>query len=137
MLIYNKIYHKNRRKALRLNPTNAEKILWSHLRNSCLGLKFRRQHGIGEYIVDLYCPAKRLVIEVDGDSHFDEAQIKYDKLRTEYFNKLKINILRFTNLEIYHDLERVLEAIEDYAKNTPSNSPLVRGRDRGSVSPPY
>lgn len=135
MLIYNKIHHKNRRRALRSDSTNAEKILWSHLRNSYLGLKFRRQHGIGEYIVDFYCPAKRLVIEVDGDSHFDDAQIQYDKLRTEYFNKLKIDIIRFTNLDIYHDMERVSEVIKNYASNTPSNSPLVRGRaDNRSTS---
>jgi very-short-patch-repair endonuclease len=63
--------------------------LWSRLRSRQLqGLKFRRQHGIGAYIVDFYCPEQSLVIEIDGDSHADTAQIVKDKQREKYLKSL-------------------------------------------------
>ena len=77
------------------------------------GFKFRRQFGIGKYIVDFYCPELKLVIEIDGDSHFQENR-SYDKKRQQYLKSLGLIVLRFTNHEIYHDLERALNIIKQY-----------------------
>ncbi len=91
--------------------TPAEKILWEKLRNYQLcGYKFRRQHPIGSYIVDFYCPAKHLGIEVDGDSH--EEQIEYDRKRTAILNKFGINVIRLTNQQVHEGVEAVLNEIQ-------------------------
>ncbi len=75
----------NLKRHLRSEMTNAETRLWSKLRaKQFQGLKFRRQHGIGPYIVDFYCPERSLVIEVDGDSHAAECQVIRDKRREAY-----------------------------------------------------
>jgi very-short-patch-repair endonuclease len=68
--LFNDPDQKSFRKELRNEPTRAEYLLWQALKGSALGYKFRRQHGIGKYVVDFYCPSKRLVVEVDGDTHF-------------------------------------------------------------------
>ena len=74
--IHNNKNQKSRRKNLRNNMTKAEIILWSKLKGKQLGYKFRRQHGIGKYIIDFYCPKLKLIIEVDGDVHGFYNQIK-------------------------------------------------------------
>ena len=79
---------KHRRKELRNSQTPQEFKLWFHLKNKKLGVKFRRQHGIGSYIVDFYCSDKNLVIELDGNQHLESRE--YDKERSSYFNCLKI-----------------------------------------------
>jgi len=112
--IFNKEGQKQRRRSLRSEPTKAEQVLWSHLRKSQLGFKFRRQTGIGGYIVDFYCPKKKLVIEVDGDSHFESGQKEYDEKRSSYLENLGLFVVRFTNFEVYDDLENVLQRIKDY-----------------------
>ena len=100
-----------RRKELRNNSTPEEILLWLRLKNSQTGLKFRRQHSIGGYIVDFYCPVKKLAIEIDGPQHFTKENMKYDKIRSEYLDGLNIKVLRFTNLEINNEMEKVLEKI--------------------------
>ena len=65
--------------------TEPEKRLWSILRNNQLGVKFRRQHGIGHYIVDFYCPELKLIIEVDGESHFSEDAQAYDRAGFKHY----------------------------------------------------
>jgi len=91
--------------------TPAERLLWERLRNHQLaGFKFRRQHPIGSFIVDFYCPAKHLAIEIDGDSH--EEQVAYDQKRTGILNKYGINVIRFTNQQVYEDIETVLGEIQ-------------------------
>ena len=92
---------------------NAEVLLWSELKNKQLkGLKFRRQQGIGPYIVDFYCPNLKLAIELDGNSHFDDENIyKYDKKRQKYIESFGITFLRFTNGNVYENLESVLNEI--------------------------
>ena len=82
---YNKSSTKEKRRYLRTNQTKPELILWDKLKSKQLGFKFRRQYSIGEYIVDFYCSEKKLVIEIDGDSHFTDEAIKYDKIRTDFF----------------------------------------------------
>ena len=108
---------KSRRKLLRNNATSAEQQLWAALKGSQLGgYKFRRQHSVGCYILDFYCPEERLAVELDGDSHFtDEAQ-EYDRERTKILNGLNIRVLRFLNTDVYDNLvevcARILEAIK-------------------------
>lgn len=97
-----------RRKELRNNSTPQEILLWLKLKNSQLGFKFRRQHSIGGYIVDFYCPLKKLVIEIDGSEHFKKDNKKLDEIRTEYFKGLDIKVLRFTNVDINTNIEGVL-----------------------------
>ena len=86
-----------RRKQLRNNSTLQEKLLWKHLQGSRTGFKFIRQYSVDNYVVDFYCPAKRLAIELDGGVHFSASQQKYDKYRT---NILKHSALKFSDLKI-------------------------------------
>ena len=88
--------------------TNAEKLLWSHLRNKQLGVKFRRQFSVGEYITDFYCPNLKLAVEVDGGQHYTKEGIEYDNKRTEYLNSIKIEVVRYTNIDILMNIDRVL-----------------------------
>ena len=89
-----------------------EIILWSRLKNKQLGgYKFRRQFGIGRYVVDFYCPALKLAIEIDGDSHFIDNAPQYDNQRQIFIESLGINVLRFTNRDVSHNVTGVLDAI--------------------------
>jgi very-short-patch-repair endonuclease len=112
MKVINRKSTKLTRERLRKIQTDAEIKLWSRLRNkSFMDLKFFRQYGIGTYIVDFYCPRKKLVIEVDGSQHFEETQQYYDLKRTEYFNSLGINVLRFNNGNVLMNINEVLQRI--------------------------
>ncbi|CAN5659677.1 hypothetical protein BH10BAC5_BH10BAC5_25100 [soil metagenome] len=110
---FNLFKFKKLRKNLRNLPTQPEQTLWLYLKNNSLSnLKFRRQQGIGNYIVDFYCPSKKLVIELDGDSHTEKEAIEYDKIRTEFFCSKGIKVIRFANEEVTKNIKRVLEEIE-------------------------
>ena len=90
--------------------TGAEARLWSKLRmKQFQELKFRRQHGIGPYIVDFYCPELSLVIEVDGDSHADANQIRKDRQRENYLRSLGLQVIRYQNNDVMKNLDGVLE----------------------------
>lgn len=116
---------KSARKELRNESTLAEKKLWSALQHSRLdGYKFRRQHSVGHYILDFYCPSQRLAIEVDGDSHFTDDAIAYDEERTVFLNALNIRVLRFLNTDVYNNLDTVRERILEEIKS-PSSPPLA------------
>jgi very-short-patch-repair endonuclease len=98
-------------KELRQSLTPAERILWERLRDRRLSsLKFRRQHPIGAFIVDFYCPAARLVIEIDGGIHLE--QVETDVLRTQEMEAQGYRVIRFTNEQVAGDLESVLAAIQ-------------------------
>lgn len=103
----------SRRKKLRNNSTPEEILLWLRLKNSQTGFKFRRQHSIGGYIVDFYCPKKKLVIEIDGPQHFKKENREYDKIRSKYFEGLGIKVLRFTNEEVATETEMVVRKIKN------------------------
>ena len=117
--IFNKNEIKKKRQELRNNMPPAEILLWYELKGKkILDYKFRRQYSINKYITDFCCPRTKLIIELDGDSHFiDKKAIEYDKRREEYIKSVGFNILRFTNLEIYYDLEGVLNKIKRYLKS--------------------
>ena len=111
--IHNRKYLKNFRKELRNNATISEKRLWKALKKSQLdGRKFRRQHSIGNYIVDFYCPKESLIIEIDGAVHNNTVNQEHDFKRTLYLESLNNKIIRFKNDEIKNSLELVLERIK-------------------------
>lgn len=119
--------HLDLKRRLRSNMTGPETRLWSRLRARQLqGLKFRRQHGIGPYIVDFYCPERSLVIEVDGASHADADQILKDQLRDRYFQSLGLHVIRYINDDILKNLDGVLEDLVGRLS-----------QDRPPLTPPY
>jgi very-short-patch-repair endonuclease len=100
------------KKSLRRSQTDAESVLWYHLRNRYFrGHKFRRQHILCGYIVDFVCLEKRLVIELDGGQHNEERQIRYDSVRTLKLVNEGFVVLRFWNNEIFTNIYGVLETI--------------------------
>jgi len=104
-------------KALRKRMTPSEAILWDNLRNRKLfNTKFRRQHPIERFIVDFYCPAKKIVIELDGGIHDDPDQKEYDIGRSAEIEKYDIKIIRFKNEEIIDDLDKTLKKIIELIK---------------------
>jgi type I restriction enzyme M protein len=93
--------------------TEEEIILWSRLKDRGIGgCKFRRQHGIGRFIVDFYCPEKKLAVEVDGGEHYTCDALIRDERRTRYIKRYGIRILRFTNIDVRKNLYGVLNAID-------------------------
>jgi very-short-patch-repair endonuclease len=110
--VHNRKELEGRRKELRNNGTSAEAILWTALKGKQLdGRKFRRQHSVGNYILDFYCPSEKLAIELDGDSHFTMEGMKYDEVRTTYLNGLNIRVIRFLNGDVFGNLKGVVERI--------------------------
>lgn len=102
---------------LRNNMTVAEKVLWNYLKTKPMGLKFRRQHPISKYIVDFYCHALKLVIEVDGGIHNSTSATENDKVRQEYLETEGLVFLRVTNEEIEQDFKAVVAKIERQITN--------------------
>lgn len=110
--IFNKNAFKSLRQKLRHDISAPESILWSKLKGRQLNnLKFRRQYGVGQYVVDFYCLEHKLAIEIDGDSHYDESGFIKDAARNDFVGSLGIKLFRFTNKEVTENLEAVLEAI--------------------------
>src|SRR3990167_9930713 len=110
MRIHNSKLLLDRRKDLRRNATNTEKLLWEELRAGKLGYKFKRQHSVGGYILDFFCPGKRLIIEVDGGVHI--VQGHYDKNRDDFFRELGYTVFRFKTLEVENNLSGVINKIK-------------------------
>lgn len=97
-------------RVLRQHMTPAEALLWESLRaRRLVGLKFRRQHPLGPYIVDFCCPEIRLIIEVDGEVHKDQRE--YDATRTEQIEHYGYHVVRFSNDAVIHEHAAVLDAI--------------------------
>jgi len=115
---------------LRKNATDAERLIWGHLRNRNLeGIKFRRQQPFGPYIVDFIAAEKKLVIELDGGQHATNKA--HDEVKDQYIKSEKFRVLRFWNNEVLQNTEGVLERIrQEILKDTPSprpSPPLGRG----------
>lgn len=109
--VFNIKKHMKLRQTLRNDLPEPEKQLWQQLRKKQLGVKFRRQHGIGRYIADFYCPECKLVIELDGDSHYQAHAQEYDRERDNFMQALGITVLRFDNYEVMTNVEGVLMQI--------------------------
>ena len=115
--VHNLKFLRSVRKELRKTSTPEEKILWSKLRNNQLGFKFKRQYSVGPYVLDFYCPTKKLVIEIDGSQHVENKN--YDIERSDYLSIFGIKVIRFWNNEINTNIEGVILKIINEL-NTPS-----------------
>ena len=110
----NKRRQMARRRDLRNHGTPAEAALWRLLKKRQLrGFKFRRQFGVGPYILDFYCPEKKLAIELDGAVHNDPARRCYDAERTHALNAEGIRVLRFENRAVFEQSALVIAAIAE------------------------
>ena len=106
------------RKFLRNNSTSAEIRLWAFIKNKQLsGRKFRRQHSIDNFILDFYCPAERIAIELDGGYHNTQKQSAKDKKRDLILKSYGIKVLRFKNELIFRNCDEVLETIRTEFKS--------------------
>jgi cyclase len=108
---FNEHWQNHFRRKLRNNPTRAEEVLWSRLSNNQLGIKFRRQHGFGQFIVDFYCWKANLVIEVDGGIHLRDDVRERDRIKERELNEHGLEVLRFTNEQVLGNIEKVLAVI--------------------------
>ena len=100
-------------KRLRRTMTRAEALLWSYVRRRSLaGAKFRRQHPIGPYIADFACVAAKLVVEVDGATHWTHDELAHDARRTEFLEAAGWRVVRVTNADVYDNLDGVWLTIE-------------------------
>ena len=105
------------RQTLRNNATAPEAILWRILKGKQIeGLKFRRQFGLGPYVLDFYCPEIRLCIELDGDVHKSFEQAQYDEERSRFINESNIKVLRFEKDVVYRNANAIVEAIKEHKK---------------------
>ena len=118
-------------KKLRKSMTDAERKLWRFLKNKNLGVKFRRQEPIGNYIVDFVCYERRLIIEIDGGQHCES---KEDRIRDDWLEKKGFKVLRFWNNEVLGNIEGVMEMIKENISPSPHPSP-TRGEGEKFTSP--
>lgn len=119
------------RRQLRNRMTRAERQFWILVKEKRFrGYRFRRQAGIGVFIVDFYCPSLQLVIELDGGYHEHPEQMQHDQARTDYLMSFGLTVLRFPNQMVLFDTDRVLETLTDYASRyaptSLSSSPFRR-----------
>lgn len=117
MLPYNKRL-KNLARDLRKNATDAERRRWSKIRGKQLKeYQFYRQKNIGDYIVDFYCPAAKLIVEIDGGQHYSEANIVKDEARDKFLSDLGFSVLRFSNSDVLKNFEGVVTDIYNHLGN--------------------
>ena len=130
--VFNARRMTKRRKYLRRKLTASERILWGELRNNKLGVKFKRQYSLGNYVVDFYCPSSKLAIELEGSVHMSKEARIYDLGRLKYFKSLGVNTLVFWNSEVERTPEKVIAKISKYL--SPNPSPIIgEGNRRGEV----
>ncbi|MCA8829503.1 endonuclease domain-containing protein [Hymenobacter sp. BT728] len=103
-------------RANRKNPTLAEKHLWQELRDHKLGVQFRRQHAIQQFIVDFVCLPAWLIIEVDGSIHDEAGQVEYDGSRTHNLQEAGFLVLRFPNKDVLYNTPQVIQTITEHLK---------------------
>jgi len=103
---------KHRRRELRRNQTDAEKVLWAHLRSKQFyGMKYFRQYSIGSYILDFYCPNMKLAVELDGGQHNQSDKRERDVARSEYLKAQGVDVMCFWNNEVLLDIQSVLSEL--------------------------
>ncbi len=105
-----------RRKELRKRATPYEDLLWKKFRDNQLGVKFKRQHSIGGYILDFYCSEKKLIIELDGEIHNTKEAREYDQVRDKFFTDLGYQTIRFKNSEVENDIAEVVSEVNKFLK---------------------
>lgn len=115
---YSQEGRKEERRQLRNHATVAECLLWKVLKGRQVeGFKFRRQHGVGAYVLDFYCPQLRLAIELDGEAHDTPYALAYDRARTAYLNGRGITVMRFRNEVVRMNIQYVVDQIIAYRQN--------------------
>ncbi|MDP2693174.1 MAG: endonuclease domain-containing protein [bacterium] len=107
---------KKIRRKLRKDSTKSEIILWNKIRNKAFGYKFRRQHSIGNFVVDFYCAELRLVVEIDGYIHGEEFKKQLDEKKENFLLNNDFKILRYMNEQVLFELDSVLQ---DLSNNLP------------------
>lgn len=138
-IMYNELFNRKAKKTfrqqLRNEPTFGEKALWFYLQGRKVdGFKFRRQQGVGQFVVDFYCPSAKLIIEVDGETHQRPESIAHDIQREKYLTGKGLRVLRFTDDQVLLAPMKVIEKIKDNLKvkddedANPSQPPLKKGR---------
>ncbi|MGI6047552.1 MAG: endonuclease domain-containing protein [Petrimonas sp.] len=104
-------------KNLRNNQTEAEQYLWNYLKgNQILNVRFKRQHPVLYFMADFYCHKAKLVIEIDGGYHRLPKQYEYDMCRDSELNRLGLEVLRFTNKEVFQETDKVIKIIINAVK---------------------
>jgi very-short-patch-repair endonuclease len=98
-------------------PIGCERKLWGRIKSKQLGFKFHRQYGIGNYIIDFYCPALRLAIEIDGATHSTDEEIKYDTIRQKFLENLGLTVKRYNNTNIKDNFSDVIYDIQQVCSN--------------------
>lgn len=122
-------------RSLRKHPTKWERVLWRHLRNrNFAGYKFRRQHPLDRYILDFYCPAAKLAIEIDGGGHNYRTGQRRDQRRDDFLAQHGIRVLRVWNHQVREELDSVLRAIWFALEEQAQNGALI-GAARPSLPP--
>ena len=112
-----------KRQQLRINSTEAENLLWEHLKNKKFhGRKFRRQYSLGCFILDFYCPTEKLCIELDGQHHFTTNGRFRDLEKTGFLESFGIRVIRFENRLVFENLDFVLQSIQEIFKKANSAS---------------
>jgi very-short-patch-repair endonuclease len=101
---------------LRSNQTKEERLLWNAFLRK-YPFQFRRQYTIGNYIVDFYCHAAKLVVELDGSQHYDPTESEKDRIRTAYLEAQGTHVLRFSNTDVLKQFDRVCAEIDRIAKS--------------------
>lgn len=114
--IHNLTRTKQQRRQLRKEATGTEKILWFKIRNNQLSYKFRRQHSVGNYVADFYCPEKKLVIELDGEVHGNELRTSHDLRRDDFLRQNGLKVVRYTNEQILKNLDAVIQDIINHCQ---------------------
>jgi very-short-patch-repair endonuclease len=117
-------------KTLRGNMTDAEKEIWRRVRNKQLGVKFRRQQPIGQYVVDFVCFEKKLILEIDGGEHFESFR---DEKRDKWFQAQGYRVFRFWNNDVLKNGDGVIQAIIKEISPSPLSPRLKGGIRRGVV----
>ena len=111
-ILFNREPQTEQRQQLRRDSPAAEHLLWLSIKERAInGYKFRRQFGVGRYVLDFYCPELQLCIEIDGPSHDTQDAQEYDQERSDYLRSCGITILRFTNDEVYESTDAIIERI--------------------------
>ncbi|MBK9152711.1 MAG: endonuclease domain-containing protein [Chloracidobacterium sp.] len=114
------------RKGLRKNLTPAEAAFWKLVKNSEFeDRKFCRQHSVGNYILDFYCPSEKLAVELDGTRHFSSTGAAEDRERTEYLESIGIRVVRFENRQVFEETEWMLDVIRANFRFGPPTTPTA------------
>ena len=107
-----------KRRELRRNLTPEEAVLWTQLKGKTLdGSKWRKQHPVGNYILDFYCPEAKLCVELDGKGHYTFEGARGDEVRTSFLNTCGIRVVRFENRLIWENLQGVIDTIRQELRN--------------------